>query len=216
MAQKLSRSMTEAQFDNGYWYATELKAFALSLGVPSGGKLRKDQLEREIRRFFRSGSVSAARPRVPSPAGPADHELGLRMDLPIVRYVNNKQTKTFIIEQCHRQDPDFRLQSGTRYLLNRWREEQMAAGKQITYGDLVRQFIHLNATKAGPLRTEHGRYNNFFSDYRAAHKGAPHSEAVGAWNQLKTLDIPKTYQAWRQFHKDRLIAAKARGPESPE
>ena len=31
----LSESMTESQFENGYWYATELKDFATRLGVPS-------------------------------------------------------------------------------------------------------------------------------------------------------------------------------------
>jgi hypothetical protein len=31
----LSKSMTEAEFDNGYWYATELKKFAVKVGIPS-------------------------------------------------------------------------------------------------------------------------------------------------------------------------------------
>jgi len=39
--------MTLRQFDNGYWYATQLQDFGKAIGIPSAGKLRKDELERE-------------------------------------------------------------------------------------------------------------------------------------------------------------------------
>src|SRR6266545_2028714 len=54
----LSSSMTLDEFDHGYWYATELKAFARTLGVRAGS-LRKDQLERAVRSFLASGRVAA-------------------------------------------------------------------------------------------------------------------------------------------------------------
>ena len=38
--------MTLTEFDNGYWYATELKEFAEAIGIPSATKLRKDELEK--------------------------------------------------------------------------------------------------------------------------------------------------------------------------
>jgi len=34
-----------------------------------------------------------------------------------------------------------------------------------------------------------------------ANKGAPRGEAVAAWNALKKLDTPKTYQAWLKARK---------------
>ena len=49
---KLSASMTVNEFENRYWYATELKDFAQVLGIPSASKLRKDELERAIRSFW--------------------------------------------------------------------------------------------------------------------------------------------------------------------
>ena len=66
--------MTETEFDNGYWYATELKAFAVDIGIPSAGRLRKDELEAAIKHLIRTGEVKeparrptprtgAARPR---------------------------------------------------------------------------------------------------------------------------------------------------------
>jgi hypothetical protein len=42
--------------------------------------------------------------------------------------------------------------------LNRWREEQLAAGKRFTYRDLVERAIELNETKQGPLRIDHARH----------------------------------------------------------
>lgn len=202
MPHRLTQDMTETQFDNGYWYATELKAFAVRLGIPSASRLRKDQLEREIRHFLRVGEVRSRPPQRTQPAGPRDFERGLRLDLPIRRYVNNKETKSFILTECLRIDPAFRIKSGTKYLLNRWREQQIESGNRVTYGDLVRQFIEINAEKNGPLRTKQGRYNNFYSDFMASEQGATHSEVVRAWNELKQLDIPKTYQAWVKYRDD--------------
>jgi SAP domain-containing new25 len=46
---KLSVGMTLRAFDNGYWYATELRAFALKMEIPFASKLRKDQLEAAIK-----------------------------------------------------------------------------------------------------------------------------------------------------------------------
>ena len=47
---KLSTATTLTQFDNGYWYATELKEFAKTIGIPSANKLRKDELAAGVRR----------------------------------------------------------------------------------------------------------------------------------------------------------------------
>jgi hypothetical protein len=86
-------------------------------------------------------------------------------------------------------------------LLNRWREEQIAAGRNITYRDLVLQAIALNESKRGPLRAEHGRYINFISDYMAANRTASHADAVKAWHEVKAMDAPKTYTAWVRFSR---------------
>src|SRR6185436_19651217 len=43
---ELAPTMTEAEFENGYWYATELQEFAAKVGIPSAKKLRKDELEK--------------------------------------------------------------------------------------------------------------------------------------------------------------------------
>ncbi|MBV8847438.1 MAG: hypothetical protein JO307_31900 [Bryobacterales bacterium] len=202
----LSVNMTLREFDNGYWYATELRAFAIEMKIPFASKFRKDQLEAAIKsRLFAKPTKVAAISATPK-QGPRDVDRGLRLDLPVVHYTSNKQTKSFTEREAAKIQPGFKRASGTRYLLNRWREEQIAAGRGITYRDLVLQAIALNESKRGPLRAAYGRYINFISDYMAGNKGAAHDDAVRAWHEVKAMDTPKTYAAWA-----RLSRRRARG-----
>jgi len=188
--------MTERQFDNGYWYADELKSFARDLGIKRTSTMRKDQLEKAIKTWLISGVIQAQNNALPR-SGIRDFEVGLRLDLPISNYTSNKVTKDFIVDEARKIDPGFTRKSGTRYLLNRWREEQIAEGRKLTYGDLVQQALTLNQTKSGPLRLEHGRYLNFISDFMAANRGAKHADAVRAWAEVKCVDGRKTYETWK-------------------
>ena len=187
--------MTLEQFENGYWYATELRDFLVGLGVLSARRLRKDQLETIVKRTIQAGRPETA-PRQPRVGGIRDVDRGLSLDLPIVRYTSDTQTKQFIQTEAAKIVPGFRRAPGTRYLLNRWREAQINAGRPITYRDLVMKAIALNEEKKGPLRIEHGRYMNFISDYMATNKNAAHADAVRAWHEVKRMDAPKTYAAW--------------------
>jgi hypothetical protein len=193
---RLATTMTETEFENGYWYATELQEFAAKIGIPSAKKLRKDELEKAVRHFLRTGESKNLVRRGLSKSGVRDVDKGLRLDLPVVHYTSNRETKDFIAREAARLEPGFRRASGTRYLLNRWREARIASGRRITYGDLVKQAIRLNRTKRGPLRLPHGRYINFISDFMAASRNASHADAVRAWKAIKAMDAPKTYEAW--------------------
>jgi hypothetical protein len=54
---------------------------------------------------------------------------------------------------------------------------------------------------------EHVRYINFISDFMAANKKGSHEEVVKAWEELKAMDAPKTYESWakaRKRHKGRV------------
>jgi hypothetical protein len=192
----LSASMTETEFDNGYWYTTELRQFAMNLGIPAANKLRKDQIEVAIKHILCTGEIALAASPKQARRRVRDVDQGLKLDLAVVHYTSNKETKLFIEREAAKIEPGFKRASGTRYLLNRWREEQIAAGRRITYRDLVLQAIALNKSKTGPLRAEQGRYINFISDFMAENKGAAHADAVKAWHEVKAMDAPKTYAAW--------------------
>lgn len=193
---RLSDSMTEREFDNGYWYATELKEFAIKVGIPSAYKLRKDELEKALKHFIRTGESKTLAKRGLTRPGVRDVDKGLSLQLRVVHYTSNRETKEFIEREAAKLEPGFKRASGTRYLLNRWREVQLARGKPITYQDLVKQAIELNKTKRGSLRIEHARYINFISDFMVANRKAPREKAVKAWEELKAMDAPKTYESW--------------------
>jgi hypothetical protein len=58
MANALSAIMTVRDFENGYWYLDELKNFAERIGIPAAKKLRKDELEKAIVVFLRTGKAA--------------------------------------------------------------------------------------------------------------------------------------------------------------
>ena len=196
--------MTLTEFDNGYWYATELKTFAQTIRLPSAGKLRKDELEKAIRLFLKTGEIKNPAKRKLSMSGIKDVQRGLRLDLPVVVYTNDKETKDFLEREAQKLAPGLKRKSGVRYRLNRWREERLFKGVQLTYGDLVKEYIRLNQTKKPFAQIPHGRYINFMSDFLAAEKGATKEQAVKAWRKLKTLDVPKNYRSWVESQSQKV------------
>jgi hypothetical protein len=188
--------MTQAQFDNGYWYATELKEFAKAIGIPSASRLRKDELEKAIKVFLKSGKIERPTKRSLSTLGAKDVEQGLSLSLPIVVYANDKETKEFLEREAQKLVPGLKRKSGARYRLNRWREEQLVKGVKLNYGGLVKEYVRLNLTKEPLAQIPHGRYINFMSDFLAGERGVTREQALRAWKKLKKLDVPKNYRSW--------------------
>jgi hypothetical protein len=59
--------------------------------------------------------------------------------------------------------------------------------------------MHSETLRAGrrfPGQRRHARYINFISDYMAANRSAPRAEVLKAWQRLKRMDAPKTYESW--------------------
>lgn len=186
--------MTLREFENGYWYVDELKDFGCRIGIPEAKKLRKDELERAIVTFLQTGKAKLPK-RALRKTGVKDLERGLSLNLRIAHYTSNRQTKDFIVDQAKRLAPGVRAKSGVWYRLNRWREEQITKGNEPTYGDLVQQYIALNNVERFE-KVPHGRYINFVAEFLAADKGATRAEAIAAWTELKTMDVPKNYGSW--------------------
>ena len=207
MAKALSPTMTVREFENGYWYREQLKDFAGRIGIPAATKLRKDELERAIVVFLRTGDAALPTQRSLRRTGLKDVERGLHMKLRIENYTSNRETKDFIREQGRRMAPAVREKSGAWYRLNRWREEQITSGARPTYGDLVRQYIALNEMERFeriPIRC----YNYFVADFLAADKKATREEIIAAWNELKKLDVPKDYASWVNARAKRKVKSR--------
>jgi SAP domain-containing new25 len=196
---KLTPSITLAQFENGYWYATELKTLAQSIGIPSAGKLRKDELEKAVKIYLTTGKIESPTKRSLQSSGAKDVERGLSPDLPVAFYLNGKVTNDFLDREARKIAPGLKRRSGTRYRLNRWREEQLTKGVPITYGDLVQEHVRLNQSTEPFASVPHARYINFLSEFMATGKGASREAALKAWHELKGLNIPKDYRSWAKF-----------------
>ena len=196
----LSPSMTVREFEHGYWYAVQLKDFADRIGIPAARKLRKDELERAIVAFLRTGKAALPTNRSLRRTGVKDVERGLTLKLRIEHYTSNRQTKDFIVQQARRMAPTVREKSGVWYRLNRWREEQITSGRRPTYGDLVRHYIALNSMERFE-RIPYICYINFLAEFLARQKQATHADARAAWKELKALDVPKDYRSWRRARR---------------
>jgi len=195
MANALSPTMTLRDFENGYWYVDQLRQFAERIGIPAAQRLRKDELEKAIVAFLRTGDAALPTTRALRETGVKDVERGLTLTRRIEHYTSNPETKDFIVQQARVMAPEVREKSGVWYRLNRWREEQITSGRQITYDDLVRQYITLNRMERFE-KVPHGRYINFLAEFFATETGATRAEAIAAWTALKRLDVPKNYASW--------------------
>lgn len=200
---KLSTSMTLSQFDNGYWYTTELKVFAKTIGIPFANRLRKDELENCIKLFLKTGKIGSPNNRSFSTPSRKDVDLGLSLDLPVVVYTNDKKTKDFLETEAQKKAPGLKRKSGVRYRLNRWHEEQLAKGVRITYEDLVQEYVRLSQTVGPFAQIPQDRYVNFLSDFLRAEKGATREQGIKAWEKLKRIDAPKNYRSWKKFQSSK-------------
>jgi hypothetical protein len=195
--------MTQAQFDNGYWYATEIKEFAKTIGIPSASRLRKDELEKAIKVFLEAGKIESPTKRSLSTSGAKDVEQGLSLSLPVAVYTNDKETKDFLEREAQKLVPGLKRKSGARYRLNRWREEQLVNGVKLSYGDMVKEYVRLNLTKEPFAQVPIDCYVNFMSDFLAGERGATREQALRAWKKLKKLEVPKNYRSWARLDSSR-------------
>ena len=205
MTSKLSPKMSLREFENGYWYADEMRDFASEIGIPGATKLRKDEIETAILTFIRTGRVESPTMRELRKTGVKDLELGLSLDLRIKHYTSNRQTKDFIVQQAKKIAPEVREKSGVWYRLNRWREEQLTSGKRPTYGDLVQQYITLNRLERFE-KIPQVRYINFLAEFLAREKNATRADAIAAWKKVKAMDMPNTYASWAKARSKRAKA----------
>jgi len=206
--------MTVAEFDNGYWYATEIKGFAEKIGVPHCNRLRKDEIEKSIRLFLQTGKVALPTKRNLTKRGTKDLDKGLSLRLPVLNYTSNRETKDFIMREALKMAPGLKKKSGACYRLNRWREDQLTQGHKITYGDLVKQYVKLNQIEGPFQQIPIACYINFLSDFLKAEKDASRADALAACKQLKRMNVPKTYRDWKTATTETRIAPGARTQSS--
>ena len=185
--------MTIQEFENKYWYMSELKAFAKSLKMPVDSKIRKDQLEEMIIQFLKTGTVNKKH-KFRSTSRNKDI---LNNNSYVENFSNKKETWEFIHSEMDKRMPGLQPKSGAKYWLNRWIEDKLSHGEKITYNDVICEYIRLNKTKGKLPQIPSCKFNNFISDYLANEKNATRKDALDAWNKLKAMKTKKDYITWK-------------------
>ena len=186
--------MTIKEFENTYWYMSELKALAKSLKIPVDSKIRKDQLEKTIIQFLETGTVNQKN-RFRSKN--RDRDI-LNNSSYVENFSNKKETWAFIHSEMDKRIPGLKPKSGAKYWLNRWIENKLSHGKKITYDDVICEYIRLNQTEGRLPQIPSCKFNNFISDYLANEKNATREDALDAWTKLKDMKVKKDYITWKK------------------
>ncbi|WP_126316854.1 SAP domain-containing protein [Corynebacterium kutscheri] len=111
----LRRNMSVKEFDAGYFYAAELKRFAREIGISVGNR-RKFEVEDLIRSFLETGVVPTSQPTLPRNKGEERDRLVL--DEQVRNYVDDKETKEFLLDAVRSSSPGIKKKSGQWYWLN--------------------------------------------------------------------------------------------------
>lgn len=194
---ELNKNMSVEEFDNSYFYAKELKAFAKTLEI-TVGSLKKNELEVHIRAYL-SGDKEPELPKsVPNRKTKGRRDT-LKLGQRIVNYVSDKKTKDFLILEIEKKDSQIGNKSGQWYWLNAWRKKQVLTQTPITYDDLVSKLYELMTTPGRLPQIPSTRFNNFITDFLAdsANRGKTKTDAVKQWGLLKQKSIPKTYSDYK-------------------
>ena len=188
--------MTIKEFENKYWYMSELRTFAKSLKIPFDSKIRKDQLEEMIIQFLKTGTVNKKN-RYRSKSRNSDR---LNTHTYVENFSNKKETWEFIQSEMDKRMQGLQPKSGAKYWLNRWIEDKLSHGEKITYNDVICEYIRLNKTEGKLPQIPSCKFNNFISDYLANEKDATREAALEAWKKLKDMKIKKDYITWKKNH----------------
>ena len=188
--------MTIKEFENKYWYMSELKALAKSLEIPFDSRTRKDQLEDMIIQFLEIGTVNKKNSfRI------KNRNIDILNNHSYVKnFRNKKETWEFINSEMDKRVPGLKPKSGAKYWLNRWIENKLSNGEKITYNDVVCEYIRLNKTEEKLPQIPSCKFNNFISDYLANEKNATRNDALEAWTMLKDMKVKKDYITWKKIN----------------
>jgi len=199
---RLHRDMTREAFDNGYFYAADLKIFAREIGI-TVGNFRKIELEELVCEFLQTGRVPTQKPVMPRKAGAQRDELAAENT--VTNYVGDKRTKALLLELVSAQAPSIKTKSGQWYWLNDWRRKKQQDRAQFTYQDLADHLLALMQTSGRLPQIPSARLNNFITDYRSepVNANTTRAQILEAWMWLKTQPGPNTFAEFRRL-KPRL------------
>ena len=191
---KFSKKLTVEEFDGFYYYAKELRTYATLLGFGQVN-VRKDILETQVREYLGGGTLPKAIRK--KKKGKKDSETGaLRLNRKVKNFTFDRKTRGWL-ERKLKSRGCATKKSGECYWLARYLENET----DITYGDVVAKLEEMRNQEGRLPRIPSTKMNNFITDFTTANPGVKRAEVMKAWEALKKMKIPKTYDAYMKHNK---------------
>jgi hypothetical protein len=193
---KLTPNLCAQIFKQYYWLKKELTDFCTQVGLSTAGM--KPEIVQRIYTFLETGKrLNPVRQNT----GALDSDKPITLNTPVVHYKNDPKTRDFFIKHI---GPHFTFSAR----VNIFRKDALAQGKNITYGDLIAQWLEeyaLRKDKSIKLPIMKScEYNQFTRDYYVANPNAERKLVIAAWKQARTLVGQHTYQAWVKIFKAKI------------
>ena len=125
----------------------------------------------------------------------------LALDEQVRNYVDDKETKEFLLDAVRSSSPGIKKKSGQWYWLNDWRRKQQERQAVFTYQDVVDHLSKLMHQKGRLPQVPSARMNNFITDLRAdpVNSEMTRDEVQQEWRWLKKQPGPKTYAEYKRL-----------------
>ena len=190
---KLTNKLSAETFKDFYWMKKELTDFCIQQDLSIVGQ--KPEISERIFTFLKSGKkLKPTTVKITS----FDSEQLLTPKTIVKNYKNDSTTRQFFIYHI---GSHFHFSAR----VNIFRKDSIAAGKKITYGDLIKEWQKEHQQRKDktiklPIMSS-CEYNQFTRDYYAANPNAPRQKVIAAWKQARLLAGAHTYKAWLKYIK---------------
>ena len=182
----LTVSLNPELFKNCYWDKKELVSFCSANGLSGIGG--KSDLINRIKHFLQTGQKLA--PIKIRRIDKWDSDNKITKDTLVVNYKNDAKTRNF-----------FEKEIGTHFRFNSYlRQFAKNSNKDsnLTYGDLIQGWIKTEEQKQNSscknTIDKQFEFNQFQRDFYAKEKGKTRKELVAAWQLVRSVVGPNTYE----------------------
>ena len=179
-------------FKNHYWLKSDLIALCRKFDLSTQGA--KQDLVNRIETFLTTGIKANPLSNKISPI--KDSNTLITRNTPVVNYKNDAATRQFFVAHIGKH---FRFNA---YLRQFTQQNNII---NLTYGDLVDGWLayELNKKKSSQPNSigKQFEFNQFTRDFFINGKGKSRADAIKAWQLVKSVPGPKTYQHYKTLHR---------------
>ena len=181
-------------FKNFYWLKKELTDFCVTHGLSTAGM--KLEVTNRIYAFLKTGK--RLKPEFAKISNDLDSDKAITPQTLVINYKNDPATREFFIKHI---GSHFKFSAR----VNIFRNEQLAAGKKLTYGDLIKCWLKEHEQRKDksiklPIMAS-CEDNQFTRDFYTAKPNTDRKTVIFAWKQIRSVAGKHTYANWKKLFK---------------